>query len=311
MSELSPLQKIYKAEFERTSPEGKWTVGNVVIKKSGEEIFRYERRYDLMDTFHPFYHKGEHYAFYSKDYTATRLMFLGNDTEPACDIGGEEPESCGFCPVEFFVPWDYIFKFEKEYETIETYLVKAGDPCSDMDEDCKVMFADFGFVAGCVWGDDSSWKIQCLELAGDLSDWRNKKSDPNWKPFIRDSRFGYIELPGELKLHQAIERLGCDDGEWHNYFEISQRVGYSLEEKNGKTVPSGKEYVGDWRVEQIFVHELHKLMDKYDVKMDSRQLDSGHVISFTNSNNVNISLCLGLNGLTKDNLLKLYEESRK
>jgi hypothetical protein len=42
---------------------------------------------------------------------------------------------------------------------------------------------DFGFVWGCVWGDDSSWKVQYL----DLSDVRNGA-------IRRDERFGYVQL---------------------------------------------------------------------------------------------------------------------
>lgn len=42
---------------------------------------------------------------------------------------------------------------------------------------------DFGFVWGCYWGDDSSWKVQYLDLSrieeGMIS---------------RDERFGYVEL---------------------------------------------------------------------------------------------------------------------
>lgn len=55
------------------------------------------------------------------------------------------------------------------------------------------MTAPFGFVAGCVWGDDSSWKIQYLDL-----------SQVHKGIIKRDDRFGYIELPDGLTLEQAI-----------------------------------------------------------------------------------------------------------
>ncbi len=42
---------------------------------------------------------------------------------------------------------------------------------------------EFGFVWGCVWGDDSSWKIQHLDLTGIQSG-----------VIRRDDRFGYVEL---------------------------------------------------------------------------------------------------------------------
>src|SRR5262245_49396950 len=66
-----------------------------------EQIGQYVRNYGrLYDTFFPFEQNGKYFALYSPDYTATRIMEL-----PSCrDIGGEEPHSWGFCPVDFFVP---------------------------------------------------------------------------------------------------------------------------------------------------------------------------------------------------------------
>jgi hypothetical protein len=42
---------------------------------------------------------------------------------------------------------------------------------------------DFGFVWGCYWGDDSSWKVQYLDL-----------SQVQQGVIKRQERFGYIEL---------------------------------------------------------------------------------------------------------------------
>ncbi len=85
-------------------------------------IGTYKRNYSAFyNTFFPFERDGVWYALYSRDYTCTRVMKL-----PECiDIGGEDPESCGFCPVDYFVP------------------------------KVKDVYMPFGFVAGCVWGDDS------------------------------------------------------------------------------------------------------------------------------------------------------------
>jgi hypothetical protein len=41
----------------------------------------------------------------------------------------------------------------------------------------------FGFVWGCVWGDDSSWKVQYLDL-----------SDIQQGQLRREERFGYLKL---------------------------------------------------------------------------------------------------------------------
>jgi hypothetical protein len=88
---------------------------------------------------------------------------------PSCkDIGGEQPSSAGFCPVSYCVPAIYV----SETSTCES---------------------DIGFVAGCVWGDDSSWKVECLDLT--------RVSEGVLK---RDSRLGYFELPDKLNLQDAI-----------------------------------------------------------------------------------------------------------
>lgn len=143
---------------------GCWDYLNVDIFKKEEKIGEYQRNYSSMyRTFHPFEQNGKQYALYSKDYTATRVMEL-----PSCkDICGEEEDSCGFCPVDFYVP--------------------------------KEAQGQFGFVAGCVWGDDSSWKIEFLDLS--------KISEGIFK---REDRFGYIELPYNQSLKEAISAEDYD-----------------------------------------------------------------------------------------------------
>ena len=42
---------------------------------------------------------------------------------------------------------------------------------------------DFGFVWGCLWGDDSSWKVQYLDLA-----------EIQQGKIRREERFGYLRL---------------------------------------------------------------------------------------------------------------------
>jgi len=61
----------------------------------------------------------------------------------------------------------------------------------------------FGFVCGCIWGDDSSWKIQFLDL-----------SEISKGKLSRDDRFGYIQLLGSAeKLKDAFDfaRFDYDD----------------------------------------------------------------------------------------------------
>ena len=72
-----------------------------------------------------------------------------------------------------------------------------------------------GFVAGCVWGDDSSWKIEYLDL---------RKADEGI--IKREARFGYIELPAHLDLNKAVN---FDAGE-HDYMwlRIATETNYDL-----------------------------------------------------------------------------------
>jgi hypothetical protein len=86
------------------------------------------------------------------------------------DAAGEEPDMHGFCPVDFHVP--YLHK----------RVVAAG-------------YAGlFGFVAGCIWGDDSSWKIQYLDL-----------SRVSEGVLVREERFGYIAIPeGKSRLAECL-----------------------------------------------------------------------------------------------------------
>jgi hypothetical protein len=128
----------------------------IIDRVDHAQIGEYVRNYStLFRTFYPFQLGGRWLALYSRHYTATRLMAL-----PSCeDLGGEEPADAGFCPVDFYVP----------------------EP-------------GMGFVAGCIWGDDSSWKVQFLDL---------QEAD---KGIVkRDDRFGHLELADGWSLERAVE----------------------------------------------------------------------------------------------------------
>lgn len=147
---------------------GTWNSLRVeIIKKNidGEtKVGEYVRNYhSLYHTFCPFEQGGILYALYSPDYTGTRIMRL-----PDCvDMGGESRNEHGFCPVDYFVPDEIINK------------EAAGK---------------MGFVAGCVWGDDSSWKIQYLDLS--------KVAEGI---LIRSGKFGYLEMPKNFnRLEECI-----------------------------------------------------------------------------------------------------------
>jgi hypothetical protein len=161
---------------------------------------------------------------------------------PSCrDIGGEEPNSWGFCPVDFYVPC--YADLEIDSTTSEkpwrkrTHEPKTNDLTERTETHCWIngitkepqssqtayrpltprLFYPFGFVAGCVWGDDSSWKVQYLDLA-----------EAGKGIVRREERFGYIELPDNLMLKEAVSMIdyGSDpqeDYSHHIHITIQQR----------------------------------------------------------------------------------------
>jgi hypothetical protein len=155
---------------------GVWKTARVdIFEGNGTEarqIGGYDRNHAgwADSTFAPFAQDGRWYALYASDYTATRVMEL-----PSCrDLGGEEPHAAGFCPVDYYVPHDHAD------------VAKAGDA------------GRFGFVAGCIWGDDSSWKIQYLDL-----------SNVSRGVIVRKEMFGYISMPPKIaRLADCISLEG-------------------------------------------------------------------------------------------------------
>lgn len=243
-------------ELERRPNEWKGLkVGVFKIENNVEEqIGEYERNYSsLFNTFFYFQQNGKDFALYSPDYTVTRIMQL-----PSCkDIGGEEPDSWGFCPVDYFIP-TYI---EQEIisettgsngthkrDVRKTVINNPNDkilsesvdktPFTNLNtgEKCEtvtiyrpltaLLYHSFGFVAGCLWGDDSSWKIQYLDL-----------SDAEKGIVKREERFGYIELPETLSLKEAIDMYDFSydsEEDYSNYIRINIMQTFDL--RDGKVI---------------------------------------------------------------------------
>lgn len=227
-----------------------------------KEIGNYTRNYSSygISTFHPFKIKDQWYALYSKDYTCTRVMTL-----PDCkDWCGEEPNSFGFCSVEYYIPEFQETPLDNE-KTYKSFIT------SEFDSSQEIFYYDLAFVAGCVWGDDSSWKIEAF----DLSQIENKI-------LTRFQPFGYMELsPGKLKdlldisgnrfeikttkvfwrddkvFQGDVEYLSFDKGEISKYGELI------LSNKNPHLV---------YRADQDFIDEIKNLeisIDPEKVFIDS------------------------------------------
>ena len=217
-----------------------------VVDTRKELVGEYVRNYpSLFDTFFPFESAGQELALYSPDYTTTRILRL-----PDCvDIGGEEPSSNGFCPVDFLVPTyadmesvtdtEPPFRFRVNNPSDETLKPthrtwQYSDPAtgegrtrsSTSRQVAPVQYYPFGFVAGCIWADDSTWKVQFLDL-----------SRASQGVIGRDERFGYLELPEGVGLRQAVDMAdyGHPAGEeWAYQIAIAARRRFDL--RGGRAV---------------------------------------------------------------------------
>lgn len=195
---------------DKTGKSNYWNYNDIEVFKDGVSIGGYERSYSSFatTTFYPFQASdGEWYALYSKDYTATRVAKLGDTFEDWC---GEEGSGFGFCPVEFFVPpyhsylHEYEFRGEKKSYTSRDFLDAEYDSLEEfmsIAEEVKhypefeTGYAEFGLMCGCIWGDDSSWKIRHIDLSG-IPDKVLKITD----------KFGYFEMPNDIDTLQKCFR---------------------------------------------------------------------------------------------------------
>jgi hypothetical protein len=137
-----------------------------------EPLCQYERNYgDLLRTFEPFRQGDREFALISRDYTRTSVLDLASGKVIA-EEAQEDPRAEGFCPVGFYVPdwWD-----------LHDGSVIPGSESWNGDHEWPT--GEFGFVWGCYWGDDTSWKVQYLDLS--------RIQDGT---IIREERFGYVEL---------------------------------------------------------------------------------------------------------------------
>jgi len=192
----APARPFWTRQETVESPPSQWKTAIIHILEGDTEIGSYRRNIAGYgeQTFEPFELNGRWYALYSSDYTATRVMSL-----PDCrDLGGEEPASDGFCPVELFVPrYRSYFYTHSSGEVSETwYFESEGEP-KQQEEKGKWgawKCLEVGFVAGCVWGDDSSWKLEVVDLS--MAD----------KGIIRrNARFGHFEIAADLPLASAVQ----------------------------------------------------------------------------------------------------------
>lgn len=192
---------------------GCWDVLRVEVFDGGVKCGEYGRNYSSMySTFHPFSKGGKHYALYSPQYTATRVMSL-----PDCkDLGGEEAHGNGFCPTGYAVPYEeYCYQPRSPEDPYPEGAPVGGEEYKAWWERnpfiSRMFDAEFGFVCGCVWGDDSGgWKLEYLDL-----------SRAHEGVIKREARLGYCELfMPSSELH-----LGINVEEWE---PENQQIGVAV-----------------------------------------------------------------------------------
>jgi len=204
---------------------GTWNSTKVAIFRDEKPIGEYIRNYSNYgsNTFYPFQINNEWYALYSADYTATRVMKLHDDRiEDWC---GEESHSNGFCPVEFYIPKyiraEHTMNLNGEDQSYDSFYVDCDTEESNFKAELEspdfrsLQYCDFGFLCGCVWGDDTSWKLRYINLS----------KIPEKILSITD-KFGYWELSNNLTLRKSIRMDGWEPG--HDWVILTRQESINL-----------------------------------------------------------------------------------
>lgn len=183
---------------------GIWGSTKVIVFRDTLPIGEYIRNYPTHSesTFYPFNIDGQWFALYSTHYTATRIMKIHeNRIEDWC---GEDPASNGFCPIEFYVPKYSHSRYTPKAENLDAFDMYTFDNEEGYIEELNIpefieeRYVNFGFLAGCVWGDDTGLKLKFIDLSKILD-----------KQLLITYRFGDWALPG-LKLNQCISLVNWE-----------------------------------------------------------------------------------------------------
>lgn len=212
------IHEQYTAKVDIITEPKSWQKVHVSIIKHDEDgtedvIFEYDRNYAMMKTFEPFRQLKNNvwhdYALISTEYTRFEVVDLEKgqiiatesypiytqDMHDACvarggietrEVGQEMP-GVGFCPTAFKV-FDWRERFNDESMTKTYTPYKATEPeLVYSDEKFYAYSGQWAIYSGCIWGDDSGWKVRYIDL-----------SRISEGIVTSDERFGYLQLAGGL-----------------------------------------------------------------------------------------------------------------
>lgn len=164
-----------------------------VEEDSELKIGEYDRDFCVLHkTFHPFKYKDTYYALYSPRCKETRIMELPS-CKDYCAVEGK------IFPVEYYVP--------------SLKDINASQSNKELEE----IYGTFGFISGCYWGDDSTWKIGYIDLTG-LEE----------KVVKADFRFGYVVQPINLTLPECIDLSDFNPANDVHSFTITRCSQYDM-----------------------------------------------------------------------------------
>ena len=194
-------------KLEEIKKDGCWSSLLIGVFQDDKQIGSYTRNYPSCgeETFAPFKKGDDWFALYSSDYTCIKIMKL-----PECiEIGGEESSAFGFCPVEIFVPQyqidflpgetgESLLKYPKEnHKWISRDREEKVYDTECFEPEKEIFYENFAFVSGCIWGDDTSWKIEMRDI-----------SEAHKGIIKKVSNWGYYELSEKLSLKESVKLDG-------------------------------------------------------------------------------------------------------
>lgn len=192
------IRRRYTVEHSQTTTDKEWPRSLVrvydTLKEEGDDlVYEYKRNYSFLHTFEPFRQwqgdKWHDYALISPSYVNYEVLDL--ETGQVVAKRDSENHSSGFCPVDFYVP-DLLTDDDGGYRAEDIADSQYKDWFKD---DFATHSGQFGFVSGCVWGDDTSSKLRYIDLS--------KVSEGI---VTEEERFGYWELPsGRLRNHIRLD----------------------------------------------------------------------------------------------------------